>query len=475
MKKCPYCGAVIEENARFCLYCMRELENKAVFEKAPSFITKYKSMILSICVTALVTALVTAAFLVIPRLVPSKQAPPSDRDTDTEQAQTTPAVDSDTKDFDADFEDGGEEADTDDTPSGGEVYTWEDEGSVTYIYRDAQSYDLISASDTASTGLPVENAVVIMGIRTAAADGVYEIPEEINGKKVVAVMSGAFSDNVICSTVKKVYFPSGIHSVWETFEHNDNLTDVYFAGDSVVLDIYAFSMITNTAQLTVHAATDTVCYYGSTGMCTIKERAAELGIGFQSLNKEDGDVDDTSDASSDSEGFHIPEGYGSQVTYTYRDAKTLDLLVNLSDPRRSNFSELVENAVIITGVEKPAQDGVYIIPEQIDGKTVVAVDDHAFSSYSICSDVKVVMIPAGVHTLSERFNYCNNLTDLYFCGKSIVIDGYGGPSMPNKEQLTIHAAPDAVCYNNIQLITPIKERAEKYGITFEEWDGKFEN
>lgn len=29
MKTCPYCGAALEDEAKFCLYCMRELEPKA--------------------------------------------------------------------------------------------------------------------------------------------------------------------------------------------------------------------------------------------------------------------------------------------------------------------------------------------------------------------------------------------------------------------------------------------------------------
>ena len=28
MKKCPFCGADIEESARFCLYCMQSLTEK---------------------------------------------------------------------------------------------------------------------------------------------------------------------------------------------------------------------------------------------------------------------------------------------------------------------------------------------------------------------------------------------------------------------------------------------------------------
>ena len=30
MKKCPYCGSNIEDNAQFCFHCMKELKKKSV-------------------------------------------------------------------------------------------------------------------------------------------------------------------------------------------------------------------------------------------------------------------------------------------------------------------------------------------------------------------------------------------------------------------------------------------------------------
>ena len=126
-----------------------------------------------------------------------------------------------------------------------------------------------------------QNAVVITGVATAAKSGVYVIPEQIGGKKVVAVMSSAFSDPEICSTVKKVVLPASIHSVWEKFEYCDNLTDLYFSGKSVVTNTYTFGLIPNRQQLTVHGVPDCVCYYGSTGKSTLKERVTYFGIGFQ--------------------------------------------------------------------------------------------------------------------------------------------------------------------------------------------------
>jgi len=53
-KKCPYCGATLQENARFCLYCMRPLEQQT--KKSTN-----KWVIVLLCVL-LASALVTGGF-----------------------------------------------------------------------------------------------------------------------------------------------------------------------------------------------------------------------------------------------------------------------------------------------------------------------------------------------------------------------------------------------------------------------------
>lgn len=378
MKKCPFCGAVIEEDARFCLYCMKELEEKAVIDGKQSFLQTYKTRLIFLCTAAL---LLLVVLLLISRGPDSGQTTVSDgasSDAEQQQANTSsvsalessdgssgagygesapvsnaessdgsPAESSHTGNAvgadepskesshtgNAESSGGSSEesnsvsnaensdespeesshasaSESPGEPSGGSSHIESSENTSTeeptssdppaestdpppvqlpaeqvqYTYRDAQFYNLIDAADGANKGLLAQNAVVITGVETAAKSGVYVIPDQIDGKKVVAMMEGAFSDPEICSTVKKIVFPASIHSVWENFQYCSNLTDLYFSGKSVVVDLYTFSLIPNKQQLTVHGASDCVCYYGSIGKTTLKERAAQFGIRFQTWN-----------------------------------------------------------------------------------------------------------------------------------------------------------------------------------------------
>lgn len=377
MKQCPFCGAVIEENARFCLYCMKELEEKAVIDEKSPFLTKRRIRLILICTAAL---LLIAVMLIILSSVGTKQTGPGGNLLDVSQMHTntpgnntaassggvsaptvtpspsfgnTQSIDNTPNNENTPSSLGTPSASTtpsiESTPSSGSTpsisitpsamrtpsavrtpspgktqgtggtpsavktpssdktptpgNTQSSSGTpsnstppssqtpveqVTYTYRDAEFYDIIPAADRANQELLAQNAVVVTGVETAAKSGVYVIPEQIDGKKVVAVMGSAFSDTQICSTVKKVIFPASIHSVWEKFQFCSNLTDMYFTGKSVVLDTYTFSLIPNKQHLTVHGASDCVCYYGSTGKSTLKERVAQFGISYQNWNIADG-------------------------------------------------------------------------------------------------------------------------------------------------------------------------------------------
>ena len=122
-----------------------------------------------------------------------------------------------------------------------------------YTYRDAQ-YSIDDYHVTAN----VENCVVITGVSTPASDGVYRIPSTIEGKKVIAITRFAFGEEAIRETVKAVYVPASLRTIWEfAFSGCVNLTDLYFYGTSIYVDSQAFPAKEHrNGTLTIHCAYD---------------------------------------------------------------------------------------------------------------------------------------------------------------------------------------------------------------------------
>lgn len=122
--------------------------------------------------------------------------------------------------------------------------------TVTYAYRDAKYGDDFSVSAN------LENAVVITGVKTTAADGKYIIPETLDGKKVIAIMALAFCDDNISSTVKTVVVPSSVKTIWNNaFANCYNLTDIYFKGNAIYTESNAFPETSKrNGTLTIHCS-----------------------------------------------------------------------------------------------------------------------------------------------------------------------------------------------------------------------------
>ena len=64
MKKCPYCHAELQDEASFCLYCMRNLIDKATIETPKKRISKKVKITISILL-AIVIAISSVSFAVI--------------------------------------------------------------------------------------------------------------------------------------------------------------------------------------------------------------------------------------------------------------------------------------------------------------------------------------------------------------------------------------------------------------------------
>lgn len=293
IKKCPHCGAEIEEQARFCLYCMTSLDEKEVLAPKPS--KKRWWIYGSAVLLALLLILGLVLLLVPPKTPPTEEKQPNSSesapeappvndeagssselpdasvnntpDTPTDQPPETPVVPGTvggtpaTGGEEKPTVDGEEEPVVDETE---EPVVDEEEkpaeppqkpvaSAVVYQSRAAQY-----GKDDYKVTTNVDDCVVITGIVTPAADGIYRIPATIDGKEVIAICAEAFYASGCAQGVKEVYIPAGLRTLWnDAFLGCYNLEGVYLYGNSVYIDPQAFpSLEKRNKTITIHCAYD---------------------------------------------------------------------------------------------------------------------------------------------------------------------------------------------------------------------------
>lgn len=311
MKKCPKCKAEIQEEARFCLYCMTSFEEKQTIETPKENNKRWLIIIAAVLVLILIVVGILlfaqkdtpnneendtstnssiSSDLVTPHNTTSSEQQNSDSQgnetstpTSSNQTQTPPKNENNitnnssgkTTTNNSTTSRGSQNSNTNNTTNSSSNSTSTNSTSssnktessntssttsttttpsqtttVTYIYRNAKYGDDFSVSAN------LENAVVITGIKNASADGKYIIPETIDGKKVVAIMALAFCDDSISSTVKTVIVPSSVKTIWNNaFANCYNLTDIYFKGNAIYTESNAFpEKSKRNGTLTIHCS-----------------------------------------------------------------------------------------------------------------------------------------------------------------------------------------------------------------------------
>ncbi len=207
MKRCPYCKATLEDEARFCLYCMTSLDEKQVIVPAAH---RRKAPLWG--VTVLLTAALIAFLVWQPWMSGTASSPSSQTDAPASAGNT-----------------------------------------VQYSYRTAERYrDYNASADVA------EDALAITGVTIPSASGVYVIPDTINGHPVYKVDGLAFSDEAVRDTVKTVVFSPSVHKVDdEAFAACRNLTDVYYCGEAIFVSGFAYPAPEElNGTLTIHCSED---------------------------------------------------------------------------------------------------------------------------------------------------------------------------------------------------------------------------
>lgn len=303
--KCPFCKAELAENSRFCLYCMTSLNEKEVIKNHKN--KKWWLIIL--------TAILLLLFLGfgIWALLNSNEHKPTDNnvsgifenDEDKEFDTNTDSTESSDKNPNEDItgsipdveKESSKQSDKkEDTNTTENTTTAEEETTssstekptsttttttttttapavqnetienITWYYRGAYSNEY----DKRYNQIETANAITIIGFKNIPSNGIFKVPETIDGKTVVSInmtnsQGYSFNDTSVKNKVKKVYLPPKLNKIWAgTFSECVNLTDLYIAGEYLYADPSVFPQKSKrTGNLTIHSSDSSWCLYGS--------------------------------------------------------------------------------------------------------------------------------------------------------------------------------------------------------------------
>ena len=301
MKKCPFCKAEIEDNARFCLYCMKSLTEKEDIPPAKGKLPRWLLIVIGAILLSVVALIIllpkdqdtpqdkavlsavqttgrqseqttqpdetpsgdttASPESTFPEEKPEETTPETTEDTvpettpdpvptnpeppeDTEPGTTPDPVPtnpepSEDPEPETTPDPSVPETEPEDPPAESEP-SIPDIPEVVYSYRTAQAGDEYNAQYV-NTG----NDIVITGITQQSPDGTYDIPSYIDGKKVIAITANAFYG----SNAKVVYIPSTLRVIWNYAFNGCTLTDIYFT-HNIYIEANAFYDVPD--GLTIH-------------------------------------------------------------------------------------------------------------------------------------------------------------------------------------------------------------------------------
>lgn len=317
MKKCPKCKADIQEEARFCLYCMTSFEEKQTIETPK--VNNKRWLIIIAAVLAVVLVVISIVLFASKGNVSNDSnnnsnisSFSSDSNTSTDNNDTTsreqrgdegvggesssPSSNIQTPNYSnnktnntsgnttnnnsqngstnstttnstsTNSTTSGTKTETDssnmDSSSSTNSTTSDATSSTPDTTQPKYSYTEATIENAYPTGYSAmyapENAIVITKVNYKEESGNYIIPDTIDGKKVAAIMPSAFSDSSISLSVKSVTLPSTVRTIWsDAFKNCYNLTDLYLK--SAVIGIYedAFPLTSmRNGKLTIHCKKD---------------------------------------------------------------------------------------------------------------------------------------------------------------------------------------------------------------------------
>ena len=227
MKTCPNCHAQLDDNARFCLYCMTSLDEKEQIQ--PPVISRRRWPLVLLCGVVLCIGL---AFI----LIDSPSTPK------TTAATTEPSIQEDAH-----------------------ILRHTADG-VCYTFRPATAQDH-------PTAIVLDNQYVLIRVEGTPPDGIYRVPTFV-GTDTDALVT-VIGDNAFAgSHAQTIDLGYNVRYVWKNAFGGYPLTDLYLHSD-VMIDRTAFSGCDQ--NLTIHCPE----YLENTRGALWSELAKQYGFRWQ--------------------------------------------------------------------------------------------------------------------------------------------------------------------------------------------------
>ncbi len=301
MKVCPFCQAKIEENARFCLYCMTPLTEKQAVKPEGNKRRLWLWLPVALLAILLVIGGIWWALDSIPLSGTQDGSSTLSDPLISAEKGDTPSTNHTADRQPSSSEQGGtsgsKDGQTENNTSGGSTHkgnatgkdgTTRQSGStktskstqktstttrtnsntienLTWYYRKAYSGDHYTNYNKVATA----NGIVVTGFDRIPANGIYKIPDTIDGKTVVGInMSSGqgytFASPGVAQTAKAIYLPPAVNKItYNLFPSLVNLTDLYIAGEFLYMEPSALPpQSSRNGTLTIHASDTCWCLYG---------------------------------------------------------------------------------------------------------------------------------------------------------------------------------------------------------------------
>ena len=293
-------------------------------------------------------------------------------------------------------------------------------------------------------------------------DSKVQIPETVDGAKVVSIGNYAFSN---CTSLESITIPEGVTKIgYGAFNSCKNLSEVVLPDSLTALDNYAFEYCTALTDITLPAGLTTAndAFYNSgltsatfkDGMTKIPNSIFSDCSEFKSITfpATVTEIDDYAFNNCTSlESITIPEGVTKIGYGAFNSCKNLSEVV-LPDSLTTLDNYAFEYCTALTDITLPAglttaynafcnsgltsatfKDGMTKIPNSIFSDcsefksitfpaTVTEIDDYAFNN---CTSLESITIPEGVTKIGYgAFNSCKNLSEVVLPDSLTALDNY---------------------------------------------------